>query len=244
MDDPQLAPAHTPEARLQSLAAWGVDLSLTTWMLRLSPTERLAGTLESADRFAEGRLRHLLPHWLRHPLHPHPPRLLFQRLVEAEVDWVLVGRLAEIAQGAPLVADHMEICFRPDAENVARLTTALAPLRPHLREGTRRERSPRFFPQQGERLLLEQPTLALDTEAARLLLEPHLPGVGAYPAVKHAAIPMDLFDCRVQVLSLPALIARRQARGITEDTLFVPQLEAALLLAATVPAQATPASGR
>lgn len=244
MDDPLLIPTHTREERLQALAAWGVDLSLTRRLLRRTPAERVAGVLESADRFAEGRRRHLLPSALRRHLHPQSPRLLFEQLLAAEVDWVLVGRLAEIAQGAPLLADQVEVCFRPDPENVARLSAALAPLRPRLREGPRRERSARFFAGHSEYLLLERPTLALETEAARLLLEPHLSGVGTYPAVKSAAIPLDLYGCRMLVLRLPALIARRQARGLTEDELFVPQLEAALLLAATAPAQATPASAQ
>lgn len=244
MDDPLLQEAHTPGERLQALAAWGVDLSLTRRMLRRTPAERVAGVLETADRFAEGRTRHVLPRLLRRPRHPEPPRLLFRRLVETAVDWVLVGRLAEISQGAPLLADQVEVCFHLDAENVARLTAAVAPLRPRLREGARHERSARFFAQHGGRLLREQNTLALDTEAARLLLQHELPGVGAYPTVRAGAIPLDLYGCRVLVLTLPALIARRQARGETEDELFLPQLEAAALLAARVPDAAIPVSER
>jgi hypothetical protein len=242
MDDPLQQPTRTPAERLQALAAWGVDLSLTRRMLELTPAERVAGTLETADRFAEGRTRHLVPSFLRRPRHPQPSRLLFQQLIAAEVDWVLVGRLAEIAQGAPLLADQVELCYRPDAANVARLLAALAPLRPRLQVGTRRERAPRCFARHGEHLLRDQATLALDTEAARLVLQQALPGVGAYPMIKQASVPLDLFGSRVLVLPLPLLLARRQARGLTEDELFVPQLEAAWLLAATESAPATPAS--
>lgn len=244
MNRPLLQSAHTLQERLQALAAWGVDLTLTARMLEQTPAERVAGTLETADRFAEGRTRHFWPHWLRRTRHPRPPRLLFQRLVEAQVDWVLVGRLAEIAQGAPLLADHMEACFRPDPENVTRLAAALLPLRPRVLDGTRQERSPRFFAQHAEHLLLERPSLVLETEAARLLLQQSLSGVGAYPTVKQAAVSLDLYGCRMLVLSLPALIARRQARGLTEDELFVPQLEAAWLLTTMMSAPATPAAGR
>ena len=242
MDDPLQPPTHTPAERLQALAAWGVDLSLTAWMLRRTPAERVAGVLETADRFAEGRTRHLVPRWLRRPRHPQPPRLLFHRLGETQVDWVLVGRLAEIAQGAPLLANQVEVCFCPDAENVARLAAALAPLRPRLQNGTHALRSPRFFTQHGERLLLERATLALDTEAARVVLQQSLPGVGAYPSIKQASVPLDLYGCRMLVLTLPALLARRQARGLGEDELFLPQLEAAWLLTPTGSAPARRAS--
>lgn len=234
MDDSHLQSAHTPEERLQALAAWGVDLSLTVRMLQRTPAERVAGVLETSDGFVQ---RSIFERLLCPPKHPQPPRLLFQRLMEAEVDWVLIGRLAEIAQGAPLLADHMEACFRPDTQNVVRLMTALSALRPHLRDGTRHERSPRFFAQHGTRLLLEQTTLALDTESACFLLQQHLPGVGAYPTVKQAAIPLDLYGYQMLVLSLSALMARRQARGLTEDEVFLPQLEAAYLLTTNPPKQ-------
>lgn len=240
MNDPLLQPASTPEERLQALSAWGVDLSLTRRMLRRTPAERVAGVLEAADGFVQ---RAFLARLVRPALHSVPPSRLFQRLLEAEVDCVLTEHLAEIAQGAPLLTDHAELCFRPDAENVARLVAALRPLRPRLRAGTRRERSLRFFAQHGARLLLEQTPLELDTQACRLCLASALPGVGAYPAIKQATILLDLFGCRMRVLTLPALIARRKARGNLSDETFLPQLEAALLLA-TAEASAAPASPR
>jgi hypothetical protein len=240
MNPAPVAPADTPEARLAALAAWGVDLSLTERMLRRTPAERVSGILEAADGFVQ---RPLLVHLLHPVLHPQSPRLLFQRLKDAAVDCVLVGRLAEIAQGAPLLADHAELCFRPDAENVARLAAALAPLRPRLIAGTRRERSRRFFARHAARLLLEHTPLSLDTDATRLRLASHLPGVGDYQAVKQASLPLDLYSCRMLVLALPALIARRAARGLPEDETFLPQLEAAQLLA-TVSAPPAPAAPR
>lgn len=240
MDDPLQHPAHTPEERLQALAAWGVDLSLTRLLLRRPPAERVAGILEAADGFLQRRVFQRL---LRPTLHPAPPCLLFQRLLEAHVDWVLVGRLAEIAQGAPLLADHAELCFAPTAENAARLVGALLPLRPHLQEGPRRQRSPRFFAEEGTRLLLDHSALELDTRATRLRLASALPGVGSYDAIKQAAHPFDLYGCRMLVLSLPALIARRTVRGEPSDATFLPQLEAAFLLT-TVSAGAAPAGPR
>jgi hypothetical protein len=240
MNDPLMHSASTPEDRLQAIAAWGVDLSLTKRMLRRTPAERVAGVLEAADGFVQ---RSWLSRLVRPALHPVPPSQLFQRLIEAEVDFVLTEHLAEIAQGAPLLTDHAELCFRPDAENAARLARALLPLYPRLRTGIRRERSLRFFAQHGARLLLELAPLELDTQACRLCLASALPGVGAYPAIKQAATPLDLYGCQMCVLTLPALIARRQARGNLSDETFLPQLEAALLLA-TASAEAAPAGPR
>jgi len=237
MNDPLAQPASTPEERLQALAAWGVDLKQVAWMLHRTPETRVAGVLEAADGFVQ---RSWLSRLVRPALHPVPPRLLFQRLIGAEVDWVLAGALAEIAQGAPILTDHAELCFRPEAENVARLVEALRPLRPRLQAGTRRERSPRFFARHGARLLLEQAQLSLDTQACHLRLASALPGVGDYTAIKRAAILLDLYGCRMLVLTLPALIARRKLRGGPSDETFLPQLEAVSVLA-TASAQATPA---
>lgn len=237
MNDPVRPPASTPEERLQALSAWGVDLKQVAWMLRRTPEARVAGVLEAADGFVQ---RAWLSRLVRPSLHPAPPSLLFQRLIQAEVDWVMVGSLAEIAQGAPLLTDHAELCFAPQPENVARLVAALLPLCPRLEFGTRRERTPRFFAQHGAQLLLERAQLPLDTQACRLHLASSLPGVGAYPAIKQATIPLDLYGCRMRVLALPALIAWRQARGELSDETFLPQVEAASLLA-TVSAPAAPA---
>ncbi len=238
------SPTQMTEDRLQALAQWGVDLSLTRRMLALPPAERVAGTLETADRFAEGRRRHLLPRLLRRSRHPLPPHRLFQSLVASEADWVLVGRLAEIAGGAPLVADQVEICFRPDEQNAARLAAALLPLHPRKRAGTRLERTPHTFVHQSTRLLLEEAPLTLETEAAQIVLQHQLPGVGDFSVILAAARPLELYGCRMEVLTLPALLARRQARGLAEDDLFIPQLEAAWLLSTKAAAPAVPASGR
>lgn len=237
MNDPQFASASTTEERLQALAAWGVDLKQVAWMLRRPPETRVAGVLEAADGFVQ---RSWLARLARRNLHPVPPSLLFQRLIQAKVDWVLTGALAEIAQGAPILTDHAELCFAPSAENAARLVEALRLLSPRLEAGTRRERSPRFFARHGARLLLEQAQLSLDTQACHLRLASALPGVGDYAAIKQAAIPLDLYGCRMLVLALPALIARRTLRGGPSDETFLPQLEAVQVLS-TASGPAVPA---
>jgi len=234
------ATAHTPAERLAELAAWGVDLSLVRRQLALPPADRVSGLLEAADGLVQRSW------WKRlwHPtLHPQPPRRLFEQLRGA-CEWVLVGRLAESAHGAPFLAHQVEVCFLPTADNVARLVAALAPLRPHLLAGTRRERSPHWFTTEGERLLLAQPALVLETEAALVCLQSELVGVGAYPAVRAASTPLDLYGGAVLVLTLPAELAWRQARSESVDEVAIPQLEAALLLSATAPAPAVPAGER
>lgn len=54
---------------------------------------------------------------------------LLERLVADEIDFILVGGLAAVAQGAPMTTHDLDIVHRRTSENVDRLAALLKALR-------------------------------------------------------------------------------------------------------------------
>ena len=63
----------------------------------------------------------------------HFAKEIVRRLVEAQVEFVVVGGFSAVLQGVPIVTLDLDICYRRTPENVARLAAALAPLQPRAR---------------------------------------------------------------------------------------------------------------
>src|SRR5947199_777985 len=55
------------------------------------------------------------------------------RLAEANVEFVVVGGISAVLQGAPIITQDLDLCYRRDPDNLVRLARALAPLSPRLR---------------------------------------------------------------------------------------------------------------
>ncbi len=54
-------------------------------------------------------------------------------LRDREVEFVLIGGAAMVAQGSAQVTQDLDICYERSRENIRRLVKALAPYRPRLR---------------------------------------------------------------------------------------------------------------
>lgn len=54
------------------------------------------------------------------------PRLLFEALAEADVEYILVGGFAVAAHGAPRATEDLDLCPDPDEDNLRRLAGLLA----------------------------------------------------------------------------------------------------------------------
>jgi hypothetical protein len=158
-----------------------------------------------------------------------PP--LFERLEDEHVAVVVVGGLAAIALGVPYVTADVDLCFDPDAANMARLASALAPLHPRLRvEGLSDEEAAALPFHLDERTLRQAGILTLQTDVATLDLMVSVKGVGSYTEVRNAAVDLDAFGFHLAVLDLPGLIAAKRAAGRPKDLLALPQIEATLRL--------------
>src|SRR5436853_4130792 len=54
-------------------------------------------------------------------------------LAEADVNFIIVGAYAAVAQGSAQVTQDLDICYERTAQNLKRLAAALAPYHPRLR---------------------------------------------------------------------------------------------------------------
>src|SRR5687768_10766216 len=63
---------------------------------------------------------------------------LLERLIAAEVEFILAGGFAAVAHGATMVTRDIDVCLRFTDENLARLAAALRDLQPvHRMTGSR-----------------------------------------------------------------------------------------------------------
>lgn len=156
---------------------------------------------------------------------------LFQRLVDEQVDVVIVGGLAAVALGVPYVTNDVDLCYRSTPINITRLAQALAPLHPRLRvEGLTDDQARQLPLTLDERTLQQATMLTLQTDVAALDLLSSIPGIGDYEQVRQAAIELEAFGYRLTVLDLPGLLASKRAAGRPKDLQILPQIEAALRL--------------
>src|SRR5262245_60199555 len=108
----------------------------------------------------------------------HFAKEIVRRLVEGQVEFVVVGGFSAVLQGVPIVTLDLDICYRRTPENVARLAATLAPLEPKARGFP--PDFPFFF---DERTILlgSNFTLLIGDESLDLLGE--MGGVGGYEEI-------------------------------------------------------------
>jgi predicted nucleotidyltransferase len=146
---------------------------------------------------------------------------ILKRLNDNGVDFVLIGGMAAIAHGSPLLTRDVDVCVLFSDENVVRMLDAFRGIRPRLRH--RPDRMP--LPDDPERLHgLKNPYLETDLGNIDLLGE--LPGVCSAEELKDQTVTMDVggFTCRV--LDLETLIKAKTVAGRPRDKLAVMHLEA------------------
>ena len=143
-----------------------------------------------------------------------------QELVDAGVEFVIIGGWAAALHGSSYCTLDLDICYSPSHENLERLAAALAPFHPTSNDLP-------FGWNEG--------TLnwALSTDLGKVDLLAEVSGVGHFEDVREHSVLMPAFEREVLTLDLPALIASRRAAGRPKDLALLPELES--LLEATEP---------
>ena len=145
------------------------------------------------------------------------------RLTQAQVEFLIVGGVSAVLQGANVVTQDLDLCYRRTPENIARLAAALTPMQPR----------PQGFPH-GLPFVLDERTLQLGSnftleignEAIDLLGD--MSAIGGYEQVITRAEELKVAGCLVKVLPLDLLILTKQAAGRAKDLAVLPELRAAL----------------
>jgi hypothetical protein len=146
-----------------------------------------------------------------------------QALVDAGVDFVLIGGWAAILNGSVQTTRDLDICYARTPDNHRRLAGALAPFRPRLRD------FPPDLPFVWDAASLNNGTVfTLATTLGLIDLLAEVSGVGSFQQVKASSKLVEAFDRRVWTLDLRGLIAAKRAAGRPKDLLALPELESLL----------------
>jgi len=145
------------------------------------------------------------------------------RLAQGQVEFVVVGGVSAILQGAEVTTLDLDICYRRTPENLARLAQVLAPLQPRLR-GLPPE-LPFVFDERALELGCNF-TLSIGTESLDLL--GLMSAIGGYEQIVSEAKEIVIGSYPVKLLSLTHLITTKEAAGRPKDLVALPLLRAAL----------------
>jgi hypothetical protein len=144
-------------------------------------------------------------------------------LVDADVDFILIGGTAGNVHGAARVTYDVDVVYARDRANLERLASALAPHSPY----------PRGAPA-GLPFIWDAETLGhglnftLTTELGDLDLLGIVTGGGDYPALLPDTSCMRIFDRQVHVVDLHKLIELKRAAGRPKDFDALAELDALL----------------
>jgi len=144
---------------------------------------------------------------------------LTRRLVEAKVEFVLIGGFAAVAHGSTLVTRDVDICCRFSEANLRRIQKALRALHPVHR--SRPDLHLDLTPAQCTRLK----NLCLKTDLGALDSLGEVLGVGDYDTVLSQSIEVELPFGRCRILDIDALIRAKEAMDRDHDRITVRQLK-------------------
>ena len=145
--------------------------------------------------------------------------LLLQKLVQGEVDFVLVGGYAAVAHGASIMTRDVDICCRFSFDSLKRLQRVLADVHP------RHRMTPQKLPLDvTEENSTRLANLYLETDLGVLDCLSEVAGVGDFEAVTGQAVEIDSPAGKFRILALDALIRAKETMGRPHDRLTVRQL--------------------
>ena len=145
-------------------------------------------------------------------------KLLLERLLKYEVDFVLAGGLACVVHGSPLVTQDIDICISINETEVGKLREALKDLSPKHRM------NPSYKPS-----FLEYPkdlkgvnNIYLETDLGVLDILSELNPIGNFEKVKQNAITISLYGhpCKVACLEDLIKIKETMTRPKDKETLL------------------------
>lgn len=153
------------------------------------------------------------------------PTRLLRRLVDAGIDFVVIGGFAAIAHGSVQVTRDLDICYSAKASNLDALGRGLVALGARLR-GV--DEDVPFVPDGAT--LRRTSMLTLETEEGPLDILTEPAGAPGYDVLSKRAIEVPVAGVVVRVAALEDLLAMKRASGRPKDLLAVEELEAIVRL--------------
>ncbi len=143
---------------------------------------------------------------------------LTRRLVESQVEFVLIGGFAAVAHGATLVTRDVDICCRFSEANLKRIQDALGQLHPVHR--SRPNLPLDLTPDQCSSLK----NLYLKTDLGVLDCLSEVHGIGNFDAVVEQSVEVNLPFGPCRILDIDGLIRAKEAMNRDHDRITVRQL--------------------
>ena len=146
---------------------------------------------------------------------------LLGRLIAGQVEFILVGGLAGNVLGSARATYDIDVVYRRSPENIARLTTVLAPVRPYLRGAP--AGLPFVFDVETIRRGLN---FTLTTTIGDIDLLGEVTGGGTYDNLLPMSETVPLFGGTCWCVTLDTLIRLKRAAGRPKDLEAIAELEA------------------
>ena len=148
------------------------------------------------------------------------PETLLERLIQAEVEFVIVGGYAALAHGCTLLTQDLDVCCRFTSDNLLKVQAALKDLHPWHRMTP--NRIPLALTEESCRGLKN---LYLDTDWGVLDCLSEITGLGNHDEVLRESMEIQLPFGSCRLLSRGALIRSKKAMGRPRDLEAVRQLQ-------------------
>ena len=146
---------------------------------------------------------------------------LLKRLLEREVEFVIVGGYAAMAHGVSLMTKDVDVCTHFSRENLERIHTAVADLHPY--HFLTPQEKPFEIPQGFETKLRN---LYIGTDYGRVDFLGEIAGIGDYSQVLAQSISLQLPIGSVRIISRQGLIRAKSVLDRPHDKITVIQLRA------------------
>jgi len=146
---------------------------------------------------------------------------LLERLVKADVDFVIIGGFAGVIHGCTYLTQDVDICCDFSPANLLALQKAVSNLHPVHRMTPKRKRL-----ELTEESCKQFKNLYLDTDIGQLDCVGFIDGLGDYQRVKRASKLVKVRGAKLRVLNLNALIKAKRAMNRPCDRQALLQLEA------------------
>jgi len=133
---------------------------------------------------------------------------ILQRLFQTGVSYTVIGGLAVQAHGHTRTTQDVDLVPAPDAENLARLASALVDLGVRPAGGGARLSTDALARQLGT-----EPVVSLDTDAGGVDVHLRPPGAAPYAQLQARALVIEVAGVTVAIAGLDDLIAMKRASG-------------------------------
>jgi len=142
-------------------------------------------------------------------------------LMDAHVDFIIIGGVAAAARGSARVTFDLDVCYERTRPNLERLSEALRPYHPRLRG------APDDLPFAFDATTIQRGmNFTLTTDLGDIDFLGEIAGIGQYPQALALADTMSVLGRSYRVLSLEGLIRSKRAARRRRDLDALPELEA------------------